>query len=114
MNYSNLINHFALGSLPTVFNYSFCQMWVPAQFVAATLKRAWYTDPMTETILHYEAFRDMRNVDVVTLRFNLNSVKYSEEYMIDTLLKYVMKKYKKGGDIIGIQLHGIIILYIKH
>jgi len=113
MNYSNLINHFALGSSPTVFNYSFCQMWVPAQFVVATLKRAWYTDPMTETILHYEAFRDMRNVDVVTLRFNLNSVKYSEEYMIDTLLKYVMKKYKKGGDIIGMIDYDLMKKYKK-
>jgi len=85
-------------------------MWVPAQFVVATLKRAWYTDPMTETIVHYEAFRDMRNVDVVTLRFNLNSVKYSEEYMIDTLLKYVMKKYKKGGDIIGMIDYDLLLV----
>jgi hypothetical protein len=77
-------------------------MWVPANALGPILKKPWFTDLMTVTNVHYEIYRDMSNVNVSTLRFNLNNSDYSENRMLDMIMKYVMNKFKENTDIIGI------------
>jgi hypothetical protein len=65
---------------------------------------------MTVTNVHYEIYRDMSNVNVSTLRFNLNNQDYSESRMLDMLMKYVMNKFKENTDIIGIIDYDLLLV----
>ena len=85
-------------------------MWVPANALGAILKKPWFTDPMTVTEYTYAMYRDMNDVNVSTLRFNLNSPGYSETRMIDMLMNYVMNKFKENTDIIGITDYDLLLV----
>ena len=65
---------------------------------------------MTVTNVHYEIYRDMSNVNVSTLRFNLNNSDYSENRMLDMIMKYVMNKFKENTDIIGIIDYDLLLV----
>ncbi len=85
-------------------------MWVPANALGPILKKPWFTDLMTVTNVHYEIYRDMSNVNVSTLRFNLNNSDYSENRMLDMIMKYVMNKFKENTDIIGIIDYDLLLV----
>jgi hypothetical protein len=87
-------------------------MWVPANALGPILKKPWFTDLMTVTNVHYEIYRDMSNVNVSTLRFNLNNSDYSENRMLDMIMKYVMNKFKENTDIIGIIDYDLLLMHL--
>ena len=85
-------------------------MWVPANTLGAILKKPWFTDLMTVTNVHYEIYRDMSNVNVSTLRFNLNSNEFNEDRMINMLMDYVMNEFQENHDIIGIIDYDLLLV----
>jgi hypothetical protein len=65
---------------------------------------------MTVTNVHYEIYRDMSNVNVSTLRFNLNSNEFNEDRMINMLMDYVMNEFQENHDIIGIIDYDLLLV----
>ena len=65
---------------------------------------------MTVTNVHYEIYRDLSNVNVSTLRFNLNSNEFNEDRMINMLMDYVMNEFQENHDIIGIIDYDLLLV----
>jgi hypothetical protein len=76
-------------------------MWISADQVDSVLKHHWYTTPMTESTKRYVLYRNHFNVDVYTLRFNINSPNFSMETMLDTLIRKVMDHFPNARTVVG-------------
>jgi hypothetical protein len=82
-------------------NFFLNSMWIQAHQLQPILNHHWYTTSITESNAHYEMYHDHVNIDVYTLRFNLNSLNFSEENMIDTMMSKVMNRFPNAESVVG-------------
>ena len=76
-------------------------MWIPADQIDSVLKHHWYTSPMTESTNRFVLYHDRYNVEVYTLRFNINSPNFSNETMLDSLVRKVMNRFPNAKTVVG-------------
>jgi hypothetical protein len=88
-------------------------MWISADQVDSVLKHHWYTTPMTESTKRYVLYRNHFNVDVYTLRFNINSPNFSKETMLDTLIRKVMNHFPKARTVVGSISYDMLLVDAK-
>jgi|694.fasta_scaffold57797_3 hypothetical protein len=70
-------------------------MYLSAEQLNPVLKHHWYTTKFTESSLNYVFYHNRSNVKVYTLRFNLRSPNYTDEDMVDTMMKQVMNNFSE-------------------
>ena len=88
-------------------------MWISADQVDSVLKHHWYTAPMTESTNRYVLYKKHFNVDVYTLRFNINSPNFDKETMLDTLIRKVMNHFPKARTVVGSISYDMLLVDAK-
>jgi len=68
---------------------------------------------MTESTKRYVLYRNHFNVDVYTLRFNINSPNFSMETMLDTLIRKVMNRFPKARTVVGSISYDMLLVDAK-
>jgi hypothetical protein len=84
-------------------------MWISSEQLPIILKHKWYSAPFTESSTNYVMYHDRMNVDVYTLRFNLYSPTFSEDWMLDTLLSKVMDRFSNASTVVGVTGYDMLL-----
>ena len=76
-------------------------MWIPAEQLGPVLKHHWFTTKFTESNVNYTLYNNRNQVKVYTLRFNLRNPDFSEENMLDEMMRKVMNNFPKEESLVG-------------
>lgn len=75
-------------------------MFVTDAQLQIILQNPYYSQPQTENTTNYVFYRGHMNATVHTLRFNVIA-SFTEEYMIQTVLTYLINLYDLGTELLG-------------
>ena len=64
------------------------------------LKKPYYSNPVTDSLVKYAVYRGRVNADVYTLRCNITS-DFNEDHMINLVITHVMSRFPIGQRLLG-------------
>ncbi len=92
--------HFNLQTIITASAAASTAMFLNENQLENVLSNSLFTEPYTESVVHYEFYRGQLNTTVHTLRFNFNA-NLNEEFILQILVRYLFTHFDPSTPLVA-------------
>ncbi len=85
-------------------------VYLTQEALLSLLQNQWFTQFYSKHINFYKYYRGRHHAKVLTLRYNINSSQFSEEAMIESVIRITMDQFPNERQIIGLIEYDLVLM----